>query len=471
MNRYFHTLLACLATILLMVAAAACVEPLTPDAPKQDPNAVALPIRIYLPASAIATKAGDDKSDPDDPDDPVRASAAECAVNGLQVWAFIHRTADESDIDKEGALAYVFVPVLSQSDAMRTMDVELYLPSYVKDALPRMEFYVLANAETLGFDPDNAKWRKYTRGDIKAEYFGDASGNGFGGNLVKTVPSEGLPMAGFFDNDGAGYDLSILKYGFTSAQLDYIKRHNGDVYDDTDSMFIALGFTDEQIAIIHSHCIVSGRWNYAALFSAALAPTLTLSRAVNRVHFVFAKIAGYADATEITRIEMTSIPDQTFVFPRSASKVTVPDQTTYTPISYPKAGEAALLRNADVAFVDNPLRLRKDSTIQSEGESKAPGNMTADEYESFLSREIAAGHATRRTLYLRESDKPLTGKIYYKVGTEEKMAIFDLKTIASSFPRNTTWTVYAYFASYGLHLHVYINAWNTTGDPGHHLKR
>lgn len=478
MYRRFHTLLFVLATFLLMAVAAACVEPLTPDEPKLDPKAVTLPIRIYLPATGIpATKAGDEKGgEKSGTDDPVKAAAAECALHQLQVWAFIHRSGDEGEYDKEGALAYMYVPVSGISDGSRTVDVDLRLPGYVMDTLPRIDFYVLGNAAALGYNMIDPGWQKYKRGDIKAKVFGDGDGSGFGGNLIKTVPEKGLPMAGYFDNSGKGYDISFLKQGFTTAQLDYIKRHNGDVYDPDDAMFIALDFTDEQKAYLNSHCIKSGRWDYAALYAAELTPSLTLSRAVNKVNFVFSKIIGFADETEITRIEITSIPEQNYVFPRSANAVTVPDKVAYPAISYPAAGEAALLGNADICEVDDPLRLRKDSSIPSYnsegGQSKAPGDMTAEEYEQFLNNEISVlHHATRRTLYLRESDKPLRGTIYYKRGEEEQTAVFNLTSMASSFPRNTTWTVYAYFAAYGLHVHVNVNAWNGSGNSGQHLKK
>jgi len=462
MKRYFHTRLTLVATILLMVAASACVEPLNTVDLTKDPDAIVLPIRILLPANAIPTKTtGGD----------VLAETEESALHDLQIWAFIHRDENSVEAKTEGAVAYMSIPFLSISDWTRVLDVEFRFPAYVKDALSKIDFFILGNAESIGFNLSDPTLRTLNRGQIEARAFGDGDGFGFGSALVQTVPDKGLPMSGYFNNDGKGYDISFLLQGLSSQQLLYIRDHDGEVYNDKSEAFIALEFTKEQISYIKSHCLdADNKWNWSAICL-----SFQIFRAVSKVHFMFSKVVDFPQETEITRIELTSIPEATYVFSMDGDVVTVPEQT-YDSFSWGSA-TAPLLNNADMAEVDNPLRLRADSTIPTYGQEKAPGSMTAQEYEDFLKGEIALGHATRKTLYLRESDKPLQGKIYYKLkpegGTqaEVKEATFNLTSLASSFPRNTTWNVYAYFVNYGLHVHVNVNDWSATSDNGHHLKK
>lgn len=62
--------------------------------------------------------------------------------------------------------------------------------------------------------------------------------------------------------------------------------------------------------------------------------------------------------------------------------------------------------------------------------------------------------------YLRESDKRLEGKIYYKIGDDEKEADFQMAA-AGDFLRNHTWIVYAYHVGGGfLQLNtLYVKDW------------
>ena len=68
----------------------------------------------------------------------------------------------------------------------------------------------------------------------------------------------------------------------------------------------------------------------------------------------------------------------------------------------------------------------------------------------------------RGPIYLRESDKQLTGTITYTIGGEEKIANFAMQQ-AGDFSRNHTWIVYAYYAGTGsLQVQsLYVKDWST----------
>ena len=90
-------------------------------------------------------------------------------------------------------------------------------------------------------------------------------------------------------------------------------------------------------------------------------------------------------------------------------------------------------------------------------------------YERLIQDGISGGKLTQvaGAIYLRESDKALTGTVYYRVqkGSEEpveKSAPFSMKA-PGDFARNHTWTLYGYYVS-GRTLELTVSAipwdWN-----------
>ena len=71
-------------------------------------------------------------------------------------------------------------------------------------------------------------------------------------------------------------------------------------------------------------------------------------------------------------------------------------------------------------------------------------------------------NAVVKTIYLRESDLPLKGRIRYKRGNTQLMASFDLVALAETFPRNATFTVYAYYTGgeMAIQLTVEVDPWD-----------
>ena len=104
------------------------------------------------------------------------------------------------------------------------------------------------------------------------------------------------------------------------------------------------------------------------------------------------------------------------------------------------------------------------------------GAITGQEYEDLLNAELTKieTETVKREIveggrfYLRESDKMVSGKIYYAIGNDEKSEEFSL-TVEGDFTRNHTWIVYGYFAgSNNLRIFtVSFTDWETLATDPH----
>lgn len=454
MARRFHIGIVLLAMALMTFAGAGCVEPLQPYDVQNDPNAVMFPIRIYLPVSDVPTKAGAGD---------VPASVAENTLHDLQVWAFSHQDASSTAGDGEAAVAYLGLsPINIKPNASgKILEADIFFPSYLfnrpDDAL-KFDFYVLGNGQSIGFEPTGPT-RTLTRGQLKAKTFGNTDGRGFGTvTPVVGVPREGLPLSGFFNNDGNGYDLSFVNQHFSSEQLTYMMTHHAQAYNPNDEEFEALDFTDAQKSYITSHLLDNGKWNWAVL-----CPQMTISRAVSKLRFVFAKSPdllgtgigivsiqllddkGTGDDADDTGV----IPDASYVFPRETGTAIDLPGDAYSIASMEGAAGRLLVGDTDIKEDKNPLRLNSTSGVIDMVSGKSPSQMTAAEYESFLNRWVGDKTSTEKIIYFRESDKPVKGRITYKFNNQvETPAAFSMPDSPSetNFYRNHSWTVYAYYS-------------------------
>ena len=171
--------------------------------------------------------------------------------------------------------------------------------------------------------------------------------------------------------------------------------------------------------------------------------TVQLTRAVSKLRFVFAKTAG-EPAVNIKSIKINEqmIPEVEYLFQTPVS------------MSYNTA-EAELLSTAidDIAETTDPTQFIYE-------------NQTAQAYENLINE--AASKATPEVtvegpIYLRESDKQLTGTITYTIGEgADQTANFAMQQ-AGDFSRNHTWIVYAYYGGSGnLQVQsIYVKDWST----------
>lgn len=463
MNRKKHRLLPAIAPMLLALSflTSGCVEPLDPSLRgSTDPNAVSLPIRLYIPNAMPATKAGAGD---------VSGVSPESQVYRVQVWMFDHQAATETAGDGEKAVAYAEADLSTSNtqnmgpydqsgyyatwESAKIFRLPLMIPGYVLEreaAKMKFDFYVLANAASIG----STAGRETTRGALKALTFGKTTSADYFGTTAGSVktgatPSNalgtsgpGLPISGFFNKtrnddgttgDATGVDLSFLK-------PETLKT-----------------LTPAQIT--------------------AKSPVVQLERAVSKIRFVFAAPTGMTGMS-ITGIEVNGslIPDNTYVFPRE-SDVTL-FQLPSASMTY--GGVTAVTPPASVGTIVDPNYLRStcDSTFTIGSTTyKKPKEMTAQEYEDFLTAAVSASPAALATetyVYLRESDKPITGEIKYKLSTAddapEYTATFDMTKVSgysavnTNFHRNHSWIVYAYFQGGALYIKPVVLPWEDGGS-------
>jgi len=401
-----------LATFLVMAAGTACVEPIVPvDSGKG--GAAELTLRINAPSAGLLTKA------------ELNASSKESKLYDLWIWFFdgngnplftpVHRTFDN------GADGY---------------EQTLSIPSSLMETVTTLKIYVLGNGPSVGFPGDDGAGK--TLSELQNQTISGDDPTGFGRALVQSIPTDesgtkdlGLPMSYCGE-----VDISFLKYGLTHTQIEYIKNYSKPSDNPGN-------FSDAQWTYVKDH------WNYNTVH-----PTLELIRAVSKVRFLFAETTETISGTKVTieslRFDDDVIPNASYLFPR----VSQGSQAELPSDGYEQwnAWGSPLVSNTDILQDDSPMRLRNDSNVKSEGQDKAPYEMDASTYEKFLDNVIGDHNKNSlKTLYLRESDRSLTGTISYKVvkanNVEETGTIpFNLASISpNGFHRNLSNLVYVYF--------------------------
>ena len=187
---------------------------------------------------------------------------------------------------------------------------------------------------------------------------------------------------------------------------------------------------------------------------------VTVVRAVSKVRFVFCRTE--TQNLTISRIMLNSsmIPDGEYLFLQTpyTSRAT---RITYTYISEEK--DLLPLSDADNILVCTyPVKYVYTGEIQGQ------------DYEELINTGINGSEENDPDLsevgrfYLRETDKQITGKIYYKIdGVEKEPAPFSMAA-EGDFTRNHTWIVYGYFAGKeSLKISsISVNDWKES--PGDH---
>lgn len=185
--------------------------------------------------------------------------------------------------------------------------------------------------------------------------------------------------------------------------------------------------------------------------------SIPLVRAVSKLHFYFARKAGEDALTEnvkVTRIEIdgNTFPTESYVFP---------DEEDYATADANKA--ATSNKYGTPAYVASPLKLDgvENAKIKAVADplayKRGPGE-TAQTYMDRMNNEIG-GH---NLSYLRETNKPITGKIYYQLadGGSVKSQGFTIPSSGNAI-RNRELVVYGYFLQGGaLCLDWQVMPWN-----------
>lgn len=268
--------------------------------------------------------------------------------------------------------------------------------------LEKIDLFILLNAESIGVLNDN-NCNRMTRKELKAATFDSNFGiNPNGSPQATTVPATGLPISRVITNI-------------------YVKDNIADNAAD-----------------------------------AATKPvSVPLVRAVSKLHFFFARKTGKdTESVTVTRIEVNgeTLTAASPVFPEAAIDAEKDTKgltgrltgLTYLNSQILKFGEIA---TSKISAVDDPK-----TYIRQPGEK-------AQDYMDRLSY-LQEGCKS----YLRETDKTITGKIYFKSNeaVAERSVVFKIPDAY----RNHELVVYGYFsgeAFLDLNLQYYVANWNEKG--------
>ncbi len=185
--------------------------------------------------------------------------------------------------------------------------------------------------------------------------------------------------------------------------------------------------------------------------------SIPLVRTVSKLHFYFARKTGEDAMTEnvkVTRIEIDEniFPTASYVFPDEEDYATADANKAATSNKYGTPSYVPTLlkldgvENAQIKAVADPLAYQRGSSE------------TAQAYMDRMNKDIG-GH---NLSYLRETNKPITGKIYYQLadGGSVKSQKFTIPSSGNAI-RNRELVVYGYFLQGGaLCLDWQVMPWN-----------
>lgn len=186
--------------------------------------------------------------------------------------------------------------------------------------------------------------------------------------------------------------------------------------------------------------------------------SIPLVRAVSKLHFYFARKTGEDALTENVKVKKIEIDGNTFptasyVFPDEEDYATADANKAATSNKYGTPSYVATplkldgVENAQIKAVADPLTYKRDEKTE-----------TAQTYMDRMNKEIG-GH---NLSYLRETNKPITGKIYYQLaeGDYERSQEFTIPSSGNAI-RNRELVVYGYFLQGGaLCLDWQVMPWN-----------
>lgn len=185
--------------------------------------------------------------------------------------------------------------------------------------------------------------------------------------------------------------------------------------------------------------------------------SIPLVRAVSKLHFYFARTADADALTEnvkVTKIEIdgNTFPTESYVFPDEEDYATADANKAATSNKYGTPSYVPTLlkldgvENAQIKAVADPLAYKR-----------GPGE-TAQTYMNRMNTDIGEHNLS----YLRETNKPITGKIYYQLadGGSVKHQEFTIPSSGNAI-RNRELVVYGYFLQGGaLCLDWQVMPWN-----------
>ena len=407
MKRYNSTLIKmtrrlgmAIAALLMLSTMASCSD--------QDSQAPATGDEAYLNLSfstasnttSRASRAGDNGNN-----ETQASPTTESDIHSIKVWVFQSGTGESANPiaykeDKPTAVGG------GTANGTYTLNLR-FLRKINGEEIKNIDLYILANSESTNMAKklENKDFRSITRADLQGVTFDDPFGITEEGKAETTeVPTEGLPISRAITNIA-------------------IAGHVADTEIEAKEIGIKI----------------------------------PLVRAVSKLHFYFARTADADALTEnvkVTRIEIdgNTFPTESYVFPEEeeytkadANKAATSSKYG-TPAYVPTALQLGGVENSGIAAVPDPTAFIKKS-------------QTAQQYlDAFKDAGIASHHLC----YLRDTNKPITGKIYYQLAEDgsEKFREFTIPSSGNAI-RNRELVVYGYFLQGGaLCLDWQVMPWN-----------
>lgn len=411
MKRYNSTLIKmtrrlgmAIAALLMLSTMASCSD--------QDSQAPATGDEAYLNLSfstASATTSRASRAGDIGKNDETQANpTAESDIHSIKVWVFKSGTKGEA---KPIAYKEDNTPTAvggGTANGNYTLNLR-FLRKINGEELKNIDLYILANSESTNM-ADKLKgkdFRSITRADLQKVTFDDPFGITTGGKAQTTkVPEgKGLPISRAITN------IEIAK-------------HVADTEIEAKGKGISI----------------------------------PLVRAVSKLHFYFARTADADALTEnvkVTKIEIdgNTFPTESYVFPDEEDYATADANKAATSNKYGTPSYVSTLlkldgvENTGIKAVADPLTYKRDEKTE-----------TAQTYMDRMNKEIG-GH---NLSYLRETNKPIKGKIYYQLaeGGVEKSRGFTIPSEGNAI-RNRELVVYGYFLQGGaLCLDWQVMPWN-----------
>lgn len=189
--------------------------------------------------------------------------------------------------------------------------------------------------------------------------------------------------------------------------------------------------------------------------------SIPLVRAVSKLHFYFARkntAEAMTENVKVTRIEIdgSTFPTESYVFP---------DEEEYTKADANKSATSGKYGTPDYVTTTLTLDGVENAKIKPVTDplayQRGPSE-TAQDYMNRMNNEIG-GHDL---CYLRETNKPITGKIYYKLAEDgsERSEKFTIPSEDKAI-RNRELVVYGYFLQGGaLCLDWQVMPWNVVSS-------
>ena len=408
MKRYNSTLIKmtrrlgmAIAALLMLSTMASCSD--------QDSQAPATGDEAYLNLSfstASATTSRASRAGDIGKDETQANPTAESDIHSIKVWVFKSGTGPSAN------------PIAYKEDTPSAVDGKPVNGNYTLnlrflrkingEELKNIDLYILANSESTNMaDKLNGKdFRSITRADLQGVTFDNPFGITAEGKAQTTEVPTGL-------------GLPISRAITNIAIADHVA--------DTEA-----GAKGKGISI-------------------------PLVRAVSKLHFYFARTADADALTEnvkVTKIEIdgNTFPTESYVFPDEEDYATADANKAATSNKYGTPSYVPTLlkldgvENAQIKAVADPLAYKR-----------GPGE-TAQTYMNRMNTDIGEHNLS----YLRETNKPITGKIYYQLadGGSVKSRGFTIPSSGNAI-RNRELVVYGYFLQGGaLCLDWQVMPWN-----------